>query len=342
MAVLAALGAAVLYALASVLQQRAAAEQPLERALRVGLLMGLVRRRMWLAGVGADIAAFVLQFVALSYGSLVLVQPLLVSGLLFAVPLSVALDRRRPRAVDWTGSALVVAGLTLFLVVAQPGRGRADISGNAWVALLVLTVAPGVLLALGGRATRGPLAAGLLATSGGVVYGASAALTKAVGHLLDGGVVHALSAWQPYALAVLGLGGMIVVQSAFQAGPLAWSLPTLTVVDPVVSIVIGAVAFGEHVTTGPLSSILEVAGLAAVVAGVFALARSPSVRGRAGQPDGQVDDPGVHGTTPRVDRGRTAAPGRRDQPEAAVDALDAGASPRSVSTGPMRSSKLSR
>jgi drug/metabolite transporter (DMT)-like permease len=342
MAVLAALGAAVLYALASVLQQRAAAEQPVERALRVGLLMGLVRRRMWLAGIGADIAAFVLQFVALAHGSLVLVQPLLVSGLLFAVPLSVALDRRRPRAVDWTGSALVVAGLTLFLVVAQPGRGRADISGNAWALLLLLTVMPAVLAALGGRAARGALSAGLLATSGGVIYGASAALTKAVGHLLDGGVVHALSAWQPYALVVLGLGGMIIVQSAFQAGPLAWSLPTLTVVDPVVSILIGAVAFGEHVATGPFSSILEVVGLTAVMAGVFALALSPSRPGPAGE---QGDDADLVGSRRRVDRGGTTAPPRRGQPEAmveAVDEVDAVASPRSASTGPMRSSKLSR
>jgi drug/metabolite transporter (DMT)-like permease len=307
--------------------------------------MGLVRRRMWLAGIGADIAAFVLQFVALAHGSLVLVQPLLVSGLLFAVPLSVALDRRRPRAVDWTGSALVVAGLTLFLVVAQPGRGRADISGNAWALLLLLTVMPAVLLALGGRATRGALSAGLLATSGGVIYGASAALTKAVGHLLDGGVVHALSAWQPYALVVLGLGGMIIVQSAFQAGPLAWSLPTLTVVDPVVSILIGAVAFGEHVATGPLSSILEVIGLTAVIAGVFALALSPSHPGPAREQDAQGDGARVVGARRRVDRGGAPAPARRGQPEAvveAVDEVDGVASPRSASTGPMRSSKLSR
>jgi drug/metabolite transporter (DMT)-like permease len=335
-AVIAALGAAVLYALASVLQQWAAAEQPPERALRVGLLVGLVRRRMWLAGIGADIAAFVLQFVALSRGSLVLVQPLLVGGLLFAIPLSVTLHRRRPTAVDWTGSALVVAGLALFLVVAQPSSGRADMSGSAWAALMAATLAAAAVLALAGRARPGPVGAGLLAASGGVVYGLTAALTKVVGHLLNGGVMHALSAWQPYALAVLGLAGMVVVQTAFQAGPLAWSLPTLTVVDPVVSIAIGAFAFGEHVASGPFSTVLEVVGMAAVAAGVFALARSPSMPGVG---DGDDLDGGVPGA-PRVDAGAMTAP-RGLEPQAG-DVLDAAPSPRSASTEPMRSSKLSQ
>ncbi|HMC53193.1 MAG TPA: DMT family transporter, partial [Acidimicrobiales bacterium] len=161
MALVAALGAAVLYALASVLQHRAAAAQPPERALRVGLLVGLLARRMWLAGIGADIAAYALQFVALSGGSLVLVQPLLVSGLLFAVPLSVALHRCRPTAIDWGGSALVVGGLATFLVVAQPGRGEAAMSGGAWAVLLVATLLPALALALGGRFTGGAVSSGL-------------------------------------------------------------------------------------------------------------------------------------------------------------------------------------
>ena len=237
--------------------------------------------------------------------------------------------------MDWAGSALVVAGLAMFLVVAQPGSGSADISGRAWAVLLSATMVPAGCLALGGRATRGPLSAGLLGTSGGVIYGMSAALTKVVGHLLDGGVLHALSAWQPYALVVLGLGGMVVIQSAFQAGPLAWSLPAVTVVDPVVSIIIGAFAFGEHVAPGPVSLVLELVGLVAVVAGVFALA---SGRWLPGTPQGGDAGARVAGATRGIERGRAMEPRRRSQPDAAVEAV---ASPRSARTGPIRSSKFS-
>ena len=348
MAVVAALGAAVLYALASVLQQKAAAEQPPQRALRVGLLVGLAARRTWLAGIAADGAAFVLQFVALSHGSLVLVQPLLVSGLLLAVPLSVALHRCRPARVDWSGSALVAAGLALFLVVAQPKQGDADTTAWTWVLLLTATVVPAAALALAGRARRGALAAGLLAASGGVIYGLTAALTKVVGHLLGRGVLHVVTAWQTYALVVLGVAGMVVVQSAFQVGPLAWSLPTLTVADPVVSIAIGAFAFGEHVASGPLSTVLELVGLSAVAAGVYTLAGSPSMPG-VGYADDR--DPHVQSATsgpvtpatgaPRAPRGRDAQPEDAVEAVEAVDAVDA-VSPRSTSTGPMRSSKLSQ
>src|SRR6266566_9014384 len=116
MPVLAALGAALLYALASVLQQRAAGEAPAERSLRLRLLVGLIARPMWVIGILADGAGFVLQFVALDHGSLVLVQPLLVSGLLFALPLGAFLSRSALRPADWLGAALVVTGLSVFLI----------------------------------------------------------------------------------------------------------------------------------------------------------------------------------------------------------------------------------
>src|SRR5205823_13168937 len=79
---------------------------------------------MWIIGILADVAGFGLQFVALDRGSLVLVQPLLVSGLLFALPFGAALTHRRLTASEWLGSAATVAGLALFLVVASPGPGQ--------------------------------------------------------------------------------------------------------------------------------------------------------------------------------------------------------------------------
>ena len=82
-------------------------------------------------------------------------------------------------------------------------------------------------------------------------------------------------------MAAAGVLGMLIAQSAFQAGDLDASLPVLTVVDPVVSIVIGAFLFGEGVRSGALDRGRHRAGLLIMTLGVFALSKAEVVR--AGQ-----------------------------------------------------------
>lgn len=280
MPVLAALGAALLYATASVFQQRAAGEAPAERSLRLRLLVGLIARPLWVIGIVADGAGFVLQFIALDNGSLVLVQPLLVSGLLFALPFGAAFTHRRLTPSEWLGSAATVAGLSLFLVVASPGPGHDQASDLAWIITGVCTLVPIAVMIAVSRSTSGAVRAGLLAAAGGVFYGLAAALIKVTAQEFHSGIVHTLTSnWEPYALVVCAVVAMVVVQSAFQAGPLRWSLPTLTVVDPVVSVVIGALALGERISTVGPAPALEIIGLIAMAWGVFLVARDPLVIG---------------------------------------------------------------
>jgi len=266
------LGAAFCYAAASVLQQRAAATQPSERSLRPSLLVHLLANRLWLAGVVADVAGYGLQFLALSKGSLVVVQPLLVSGLLFALPLSALIDGRRMKRRDWIGGIGVVVGLSVFLVVASPRRGTPTVSTRVWIALLVATLGPVAVIIVASRAAQGVRRAVMLASAAGITYGLDAALTKTTAHLLDAGVLSTLGHWQPYTLVVTSILGMLLAQSAFQCGTLGSSLPALTVTDPIVSMAIGAVAFGEGISIGGLAPLFEVVGVVAMVAGVFGLA----------------------------------------------------------------------
>lgn len=104
-------------------------------------------------------------------------------------------------------------------------------------------------------------------------------MAKTSSHLLSKGVIPLVEHWQPWALAAAGIVGMLVIQSAFQAGALDASLPTMTVIDPIVSIAIGAFAFGESITTGIASSITEVVALAVMAGGVFVLARTEAELG---------------------------------------------------------------
>ncbi len=268
----------MLYALASVLQHRAAVAQPQSEAMRLGLLARLVRNPTWLLGIVFDGMAYALQFIALGRGSLVLVQPLLVSGLLFALPLGAWLAGSRMTSRDWWGAAAVVVGLSAFLVTASPGKGHAEVANRAWLLLFLVAGAAIAALLLAARRGSNRRRAALLAAGAAVNYGVTAALTKAAAALLASGIGELLESWELYVLIGAGLLGMVMAQSAFQAGALDASLPVLTVVDPIVSILIGAFLFGEGVRSGLAPTTVEGIGLVLVTIGVFALSKAEVVR----------------------------------------------------------------
>lgn len=255
------LAAAFLFAVASVVQHSSAAMEGQEHNMRLSLLTRLVRQPLWLIGILADVGAYVLQFVALGHGSLVLVQPLLVAGLLFALPMTAALNRHRVGSWEWAGAVGIVVGLGLFLLSADPGAGHPETTVTTWALILVAIVVPSTGLILFAGPSPSTRRAVMLGGATGLLYGLTAALTKAVAHLLSVGIVQLLAGWQTYALVVVGVTSLVVAQSSFQAGPLRASLPILSVLDPVVSIVIGALAFGEAIAGSPSHRAGEVVGL---------------------------------------------------------------------------------
>lgn len=271
--VLICLAAASLYAASSVLQQREARAAPPEMALRLGLLGHLMRRPLWLLGNLADAGGYALQFVALRTGSLALVQPLLVTGLVFALAAEAIFDGRRLTAAEWRWTVMTVVGLAVFLSVSRPGPGDPHASRVAWVllGLVALGAVGGLVLLARGSPRRRSLCLG---SATGILFGVVAALTESSAHLLDHGVLHALAAWQPYVLAGCAIAGLVLIQSAFQAGDLKWSLPAVTVVEPIVAILIGQLLFGEHIAVGGLAPVGEALSLVLMFAGVVGLSRA--------------------------------------------------------------------
>jgi drug/metabolite transporter (DMT)-like permease len=268
------LSAAFLFALASVLQHGTATLESQEHNMRLTLITRLVRQPLWLIGILADVGAYALQFVALGHGSLVLVQPLLVAGLLFALPMSAALHRQGVGRWEWLGAGGIVVGLALFLLSADPGPGHPGTNTTTWVFILVAVLVPSAALVAFAGPSPSTRRAVMLGGATGLVYGLTAALTKSVAHLLSVGIVHLLVGWQTYALVVVGIASLVVAQSAFQAGPLRASLPILSVLDPVVSIVIGALAFGEGIAGSSSGRAGEVLGLVVLAVSVGLLTRS--------------------------------------------------------------------
>lgn len=259
----AALGSALFAALSSVLHHRAGVTCP-------GL--AVVLRPMWLAGTLVAVGGLALHTVALQMGQLSLVQPLLVSGLLFALPMAALLEGVRVRPVQLAWALVIVAGLAVFLTSAQPavGRGVADQGALARTTGLALLVAAVVYLA-GVRWPRHRAA--LWALAGGCGYGIAAALLKDSIGLLGLGGSQLVTSWVFYALLVIGPTAVAVNQAAFNAGPLASSLPALTITDPVVAIILGAAAFGEATGSAPIMVAGQAIGFVVMSGGVVALSR---------------------------------------------------------------------
>ncbi len=279
-AVLLALGAALAYAAASVLQQREAeADTGADQGSTVGggfrLVFRLARRPIWLAGLAADGVGYTLQAVALGVGELLLVQPLLTSGILFALPAGAWWSGRRLGRSDLAWAIVLAGGLTAFVLLAGTDGGHDFATKRAW--LLCAAVATPVLLAcmIAGARTHGTRRAVLFAFTTGAIFGITAALTKASVVLLDRHGLGALGHWEPYALVVLGALGFVVNQRAFQAGSLTASLPMLTVAEPIVAVLIGVTMLHETVPAqGPLGWLAVGASVVAMVAATVVLSRS--------------------------------------------------------------------
>lgn len=275
--VIAALAAGCTFAVGAVLQQSAAREAPPDEALSLRLLWGLAHRPRWLLGIASDAGSFGLQALALAFGPIALVQPLLVTGVLFAVPLAVRRRGLRLRAQEWTGTVAVTGGLALFLVAAAPTEGHPQTGLARWA--IVLGAVAG-LMAIGvtaGRALRGPVRASFYALSAGTAFGLLAALTKTSTWLLGQGAIVFFTAWQPYAMAAVAVLGAVVQQSAFQTAPLPASVPVMDAVEPTVAVLIGVFAFSERLGSSGLAVGCELVGVVALLAGIVLLDRSPIV-----------------------------------------------------------------
>lgn len=264
--------AAALFAVAAAAQQRSAATVPDDRGAR--LVLTLVRRPLWWVGTLADVGGYVAQAAALGLGSLLLVQPLLVTSLLFALPLGAWWAGRPLHRAEVVWSALLVAALAVFVVSGEPTAGVDRAGLREWLpAAFVLGPVLGGCL-LGARARRGTTRAVLLAGATGVLYGLGAALTKGVVGLLDHGVLALLASWETYGLVVALIAGTFLQQSAFQSGDLGASLPAVTVGEPVVAAGVGVGVLHERLRVDGAEWLL-IGGLAVVmVTATVALARS--------------------------------------------------------------------
>ena len=267
--------AALGFAAAAVLQQAEAERR--EDPDGGPLIFALLRSPLWLAGMGAYVAAYGLQVWAVSLGPVVIIQPLIAAQLVFALVLATLFQHRRAAAAEWVGAAAVTVGLAGFIVATDPQAGSPNASLEGWaIAGVAVGLGMGLSVLIGWR-VPGPVRSAGYGIAAGLAWGLMIVLMKTVTYqMADRGFGALFSTGYVYGLIVVAIGGFLLLQSAFAAGSLTISLVSYTMVEIVVAVVLGVLLFGEQPHRGLASAIGTAVSALVMFGGIFALARGQS------------------------------------------------------------------
>ena len=272
-AVVTALASALVLGVSAVADQRSTKRVQTRRALSPRIIVNLVRQPLWLIAVGANLVGFALQVVALAFGSLALVQPIVACDLMFSVLIGRFLWRRpsvKPSNMTLmlTGVAATTVGVAGFLAIGQPSGGSTQAPLGILPPLVIgIVVVVGGCLAVAARnRTLRPLA---LALACGVNYGVAAFLIKLVTSEFGGGPAQVFTDWPIYVFAVVGPAGYILNQNAYQQGTLLAPVQAIiSAADPIISIALGIGWLEVRLRGGPLAIAGEVISLLLLTGGI--------------------------------------------------------------------------
>ena len=223
-----------------------------------------------------------LQAAALDRGRVSIIQPLLVTSVIWALPLGYYMTGQVITRRLVLGAGVIVAGLAIFASFGDPAAGVDNAPASDWIAsILVIGAICAALLLFANRGNLTARAA-TLGTIAGVLYGLSATLMKPVVESLHTvGVSGVLGGWEFWVMAVAGLVGFLFQQLSLSTGRLVPSVATVSVANPVVSVLLGALVLQERLDTDPAwHAVLGIGGLALALFGAVMIASAEEKGGR--------------------------------------------------------------
>lgn len=261
-----ALGAAVCFGTATVLQAVAAREATGGGGGEAALLLRALRQWRYLAGLALDGLGFLLQIVALRSIPIYAVAAALASSLAVTGVVAARLLHVRLSGLEWGAVGMVCAGLAMLGLASGAEGDRQGSMALKW-AVLVIAVAVLALGLVGGRWTgRGrDLVLGLGAGFGfGVV--------EVAVRLIDSLAPSALLANPAtYALLIGGGAAFLLLTSALQRGSVTTATAGMVIGETLWPAAVGVVWLGDRTREG--LTWLAVLGFAVAVAAALALAR---------------------------------------------------------------------
>jgi drug/metabolite transporter (DMT)-like permease len=269
-----ALAAAFSNAVNLLTQHSASAGAP-EREKGWRLVVYLFRQPLWLLGWIAAVGGFAFQAVALHFGQLSVVQPILVTELVFVLVLRRVWIRQDVARAAWTAVLVVCGALAVFLAVAEPTGGHPTPETAEWLSALLAFGGAIALLAVLGRRGSPTRRAALFAVAAALAWALMATFLKtATETLTTSGIAGMLTRWPVYALAAAAVAGTLLEQAALHVGPLSVSQPLLVIINPLAAIILSTWLFDERFTDSPAKISLAVVAMAVLAAGVIALSRT--------------------------------------------------------------------
>jgi hypothetical protein len=190
-------------------------------------------------------------------------------------------------AGQWTAAVGCVAGLVVFLLVAQPtGHSDAVAGAGSWALAVGVPAVVAGLLIVAGWGARPTRKAVLFGFAAGVAEAVMAILAKAFGDRLAHGAAGTFRSWEPYVLIVSGVVTLLVVQTSYGVGLPTITLPVNTIAEPLTATSIGVGLFGERLHVGGPGALVVAIALAVMGWSLVSLARDPHVAGRDTGPGG--------------------------------------------------------
>ena len=257
----------------AVLQRLANIDAPPDKGV-VKVAWFLIRQPLWLLGGAFLVGTLLFSAGALYFGTLAVVQPLLVTELVFTLGLRQVWLHDRIPGRSWLAALLICGGLAGFLVIAQPKEGSRVPTLGMWLVVVFTRAAVvGILLAFAQRGSPARRAA-LYGAATGLVWSVDAAFVKATTNLLAAqGWLALLVHWPLYGAVITGVLGTFLLQASLHVGPLAASQSAVLIVDPLASIVLGIEVFGEQLNNSAPAITGQVRSLAMMALGVVLISK---------------------------------------------------------------------
>jgi drug/metabolite transporter (DMT)-like permease len=235
----------------------------------------LVRQPLWLIGAAAAVGSFVFQALALHNGLLSVVQPVLVTELVFVLVLRRVWLRQDVARTAWAAVLVVCVALAVFLTVAEPTGGHPMPDKAEWLSAVLVFGGSTVVLAVLGMRGSPVRRAAVLAMAAALTWALMATFLKTVTQTLTtSGISGVLTQWPVYALAAAAITGTLLEQATLHVGPLSVSQPVLVIIDPFAAIILSVWLFDERFTDSPVKIAIAVAAFTVLALGVIVLSRT--------------------------------------------------------------------
>ncbi len=272
LAVALAFAAASLFAVTTNLHRGAASAVPMSDGGPVRLLLRLLRTPRWLLGSAAALVALGLHTVALRFGTVIVVQAVLSTGLVLALALEALRERRRPALKEVGAWVLVVAGIVTLLGLAHPHGGRSIGTAALALTLLLAVLVASLGLLVGRTRLPRPAVAVVMGGCAGALFALDAVFLKALAMAAEN-LLSLRSLLDLAGFLIASILGNLVVQRAYQQAPLRHVLPSVTAADPLAASVVGIALLHEHLAPGVVPVAGLVGGLTAMVVGIVVATR---------------------------------------------------------------------